>query len=162
PGAGEGEDGDIGRNELRPYERSAVSVGAQFIAPFRDTRAQQFIWVHVVTPGLSLILGVVLVWLPWMARNATVHDSFSADGNAGSTLVGRAMRHDPGFAFENPSDPDPDRQRAREIMRAGRGKVVTPTRTRIKRELGLTDDQANKLMRDLALETILRQPGYYL
>jgi hypothetical protein len=105
---------------------------------------------------------VAVVWLPWMARNKAVNDSFSADGNAGQTLVGRAMRHDPGFAFENPNDPDPARQRARAIMRDGRGKVVTPTRNRIKRELGLDDVGANKLMRDLALETILRQPGYYL
>jgi hypothetical protein len=97
-----------------------------------------------------------------MARNKQVNDSFSADGNAGQTLVGRAMRHDPGFAFENPGDPDPARQRAREIMRDGRGKVVTPTRNRIKRELGLDDVGANRLMRDLALETIVRQPGYYL
>jgi hypothetical protein len=105
---------------------------------------------------------VAVVWLPWMARNKAVNDSFSADGNAGQTLVGRAMRHDPGFAYENPSDPDPMRQRAREIMRDGRGKVVTPTRTRLKREFGLDDAGANRLMRDLALEAILRQPGYYL
>jgi hypothetical protein len=112
--------------------------------------------------ALALVAGVAVVWVPWMARNKAVNDSFSADGNAGQTLVGRAMRHDPGFAFENPNDPDPARQRARAIMRDGRGKVVTPTRNRIKRELGLDDAGANKLMRDLALETIMRQPGYYL
>jgi 4-amino-4-deoxy-L-arabinose transferase-like glycosyltransferase len=116
----------------------------------------------VVGWALALIAGVALVWLPWMARNALMHGSFSADGNAGSTLVGRAMRHDRGFAFENPSDPDPARQRAREIMRGGRGQFVTPTRERIKRELGLSDAEANRLMRDLSLETIARQPGYYL
>ena len=106
--------------------------------------------------------GVASSGCRWMARNAIVHGSFSAEGNAGQTLVGRAMRHDRGFAFENPSDPDPARQRAREIMRDGRGGVVTPTRDRIKRELGLSRRRANRLMRDLALETILRQPGYYL
>ena len=116
----------------------------------------------VLLQAFALLAGVALVWLPWMARNSLVHDSFSADGNAGSTLVGRAMRHDAGFAFENPNDPDPARQRAREIMRGGRGRFVTPTRDRIKRELGLTDAEANRLMRDLSLEAILRQPGYYL
>jgi hypothetical protein len=115
-----------------------------------------------VLPAAALVAGVLLVWLPWSARNALVHGSFSAEGNAGQTLVGRAMRHDPGFAFENPNDPDPDRQRAREIMRDGRGKFVSPTRTRIMRDLGLTDAEANRLMRDLSLEAILRQPGYYL
>ncbi|MCC7367655.1 MAG: glycosyltransferase family 39 protein [Chloroflexi bacterium] len=110
----------------------------------------------------ALIGGVALVWVPWMLRNAAVHGSFSAEGNAGQTLVGRAMRHDKGFAFENPSDPDPARQRAREIMRGGRGGFVSPVRDRIKRDLGLNDAEANRLMRDLALEAILRQPDYYL
>lgn len=113
-------------------------------------------------PTVALAVAVLLVWLPWSSRNWLVHGSFSAEGNAGQTLVGRAMRHDRGFAFENPSDPDPARQRAREIMRDGRGRFVTPTRERLKRELGLSDAEANRLMRDLALETILRQPGYYL
>jgi len=113
-------------------------------------------------PALALVAGVLLVWLPWSARNAQVHGSFSAEGNAGQTLVGRAMRHDRGFTFENPNDADPARQRARELMRDGRGKFVSPTRTRIMRDLGLTDAEANRLMRDLSLETILRQPGYYL
>ena len=117
---------------------------------------------RVLVHALWLVMGVALLWLPWMARNAAVHASFSADGNAGSTLVGRTMRHDPGFAFENPNDPDPTRQRVREIMRAGRGRFVTPTRDRIKRELGLSEAEANRLMRDLALEAILRQPGYFL
>jgi 4-amino-4-deoxy-L-arabinose transferase-like glycosyltransferase len=116
----------------------------------------------VLLQALALVAGVLLVWLPWMARNAVVHGSFSAEGNAGQTLVGRAMRHDPGFAFESPGDPDPARQRAREIMRDGRGRVVTPTRTRISRELGLSEADTNRLMRDLALEAILRQPDYYL
>jgi len=47
----------------------------------------------VLLQAFALLAGVALVWLPWMARNSLVHDSFSADGNAGSTLVGRAMRH---------------------------------------------------------------------
>jgi hypothetical protein len=116
----------------------------------------------VLPLALSLLLGVAVIWVPWMARNKLVNNSFSADGNAGQTLVGRAMRHDPGFAYENPDDPDPMRQRARQIMRNGRGKVVTPTRNKIKRELGVDDVGANRIMRDLALEAILRQPGYYL
>jgi 4-amino-4-deoxy-L-arabinose transferase-like glycosyltransferase len=107
-------------------------------------------------------LGLALVLLPWMLRNALVHGSFSADGTGGQTLVGRTMRHDRGFAFENPEDPDPARQRAREIMRDGRGGFVSPVRARIMRDLGLTEPEANRLMRDLAVEAIQRQPGYYV
>lgn len=117
---------------------------------------------RAVVRGLPALAGLALVLLPWMARNWAVHGSFSAEGNAGQTLVGRTMRHDRGFAFENPDDPDPARQRARAIMRQGRGGFVSPVRERIKRELGLGDVEANRLMRDLAWEAILRQPGYYL
>jgi 4-amino-4-deoxy-L-arabinose transferase-like glycosyltransferase len=116
----------------------------------------------LVLQAASLVVGVALIWVPWMARNAAVHGSFSAEGNAGQTLVGRAMRHDRGFAFENPDDLDSARLRAREIMRDGRGGFVSPVRSRIMRDLRLSDAEANRLMRDLALEAILRQPGYYL
>jgi 4-amino-4-deoxy-L-arabinose transferase-like glycosyltransferase len=107
-------------------------------------------------------LGLALVLIPWMLRNALVHGSFSADGTGGQTLVGRTMRHDRGFAFENPEDPDLARQRAREIMRDGRGGFVSPVRTRVMRDLGLTELEANRLMRDLAVEAIQRQPSYYV
>src|SRR5206468_1054787 len=60
-----------------------------------------------VLRALPIVAGVLLIWVGWMVRNWAVHGSFSAEGNAGQTLVGRAMRHDPGFAFENPNDPDP-------------------------------------------------------
>ncbi len=112
--------------------------------------------------GLPALAGLALVLVPWMARNAVVHGSFSADGTGGQTLVGRTMRHDRGFAFENLDDGDPARQRARAIMRDGRGGFVSPVRERIKRDLGLTDAEANRLMRDLAVEAIRREPGYYL
>jgi len=154
-----------GRDESRPYRRGEGGECEEDAGRFRSASRLPGLpgrLSAVLLPSLALIAGVAVIWLPWMARNWLVNDTFSADGNPGQTLVGRAMRHDPGFAFENPNDPDPLRQRAREIMRDGRGKVVTPTRTRIKRELGLDDIGANKLMRDLALETIVRQPGYYL
>jgi hypothetical protein len=115
-----------------------------------------------VVRALPIVAGVLLIWVGWMFRNWMVQGTFSAEGNAGQTLVGRAMRHDSGFAFENPNDPDPVRQRAREIMRRGRGGFVSPTRDRLMKELGLSEAEANKLMRDLSLETIERQPGYYL
>jgi hypothetical protein len=39
--------------------------------------------------------------------------------------------------------------------------VLTPLRRRLTQELGLTELEANRLMRDLAVEAILRQPLYY-
>ena len=117
---------------------------------------------RVLPRALAALLGTAVVLVPWMSRNAVVHGSFSAEGNLGQTLVGRTMRHDRGFQFENSADADPARQRAREIMRDGRGSFVSPVRERIKRELGLADAEANGLMRDLAIEAVQRQPGYYV
>ena len=117
---------------------------------------------RAVLRGLPAAAGLALVLLPWMGRNWLVHGSFSPDGNAGQTLVGRAMRHDAGFAFLDPDDSDPGRRRAREIMRDGRGGLVTPVRRRIGTELGLTEAETNRLMRDLAAEAILRQPDHYV
>lgn len=112
--------------------------------------------------GAPAVLGLALLLAPWIARNALVHGSLSADGNAGQTLVGRVMRHDRGFNFLDPNDPDPTSRRAREIMQGGRGGFVSPARDRMKRELGLDDASANRLMRDLALDALRRQPAYYL
>lgn len=133
----------------------AVALGLALLARERHLG-------RAIARGLPAALGLALVLVPWMTRNWAVHGSFSAEGNTGQTLVGRAMRHDRGFDFENPDDSDPARQRARAIMRDGRGSFVSPVRERLKRELGLTDAQANLLMRDLAWEAIRRQPGYYL
>ena len=133
----------------------AVALGLAVLVRERSVR-------RAVVRGLPALAAVALVFVPWMFRNALIHGAFSADGNGGQTLVGRAMRHDRGFAFSNPDDPDPARQRARAIMREGRGQFVSPVREKIKRELDLDDRGANKLMRDLALEAILRQPGYFV
>jgi hypothetical protein len=111
-------------------------------------------------------LGVALVLLPWMIRNYLTLQVFSTEGALGQTLVGRTVRHD-GFVFVDPNaapDPDGRRQRARELMQeaADRRSFITPLRRRLMQEQGLTELQANQLMRDLAVEAILRQPGYYL
>lgn len=116
----------------------------------------------IVRLGVCAVAGLLVVMLPWMARNAIVHGAFSTDGNPGQTLVGRTMRHDTGFEFIDAADPDPARRRAREIMQAGRGGFVSPVRERIKRELGLDDLAANRLMRDLAVDALRRQPDHYV
>jgi dolichyl-phosphate-mannose-protein mannosyltransferase len=111
-------------------------------------------------------IGVALVLLPWMIRNYLTIRVFSTEGAFGQTLVGRTVRHD-GFIFvERGAAPDPDnaRQRARELMQdaANHQSFITPLRRRLMQEQGLTELQANQLMRDLAVEAVLRQPGYYL
>jgi 4-amino-4-deoxy-L-arabinose transferase-like glycosyltransferase len=109
--------------------------------------------------------GFAVLLLPWMARNYLTLQVFSTEGAFGQSLVGRTVRHDR-FVFVDPRaapDPDSNRQRARELMQeaANRGSFITPLRRRLMQEQGLSELQANRLMRDLAVEAILRQPGYF-
>jgi 4-amino-4-deoxy-L-arabinose transferase-like glycosyltransferase len=110
------------------------------------------------------LVGFGLVLLPWMARNYLTLRVFSTEGAFGQTLVGRTVRHDR-FIFVDPNAPpvDDGRQRARELMQraADRGSFITPLRREIMRVYGLDELGANRLMRDLAVEAILRRPDYY-
>ena len=116
--------------------------------------------------GALYLVGVALVLLPWMVRNYLTIRVFGTEGAFGQSLVGRTVRHDH-FVFAGPSippDPDPRRQRARELMQRATDRpnpVLTPLRRELMQELALTELQANQLMRDLAVEAILRQPVYF-
>jgi hypothetical protein len=112
------------------------------------------------------LAGFALVLLPWMARNYLTLQVFSTEGAFGQTLVGRTVRHD-SFVFVDSNataGPLDDRQRARELMQeaADRGSFITPLRRRLMREYGLSELETNRLMRDLALEAVVRQPDYFL
>lgn len=117
--------------------------------------------------AVAILASATLIVLPWMARNVVTHGSFSADGSAGQTLVGRTLRHDHGFTFYDPSqppDPDPKRDRVKRIMQdsVGRATFLTPVRRRIREELGVSEAEASQLMQQVALEALLHEPGYYL
>lgn len=123
-------------------------------------------WRRWLQLSLLYALAFGLMLLPWMIRNYLTLQVFSTEGAFGQTLVGRTVRHDR-FVFVDPAappDPDPGRQRARELMQdaADRGSFITPLRRKLMREQELTELQANRLMRDLAVEAIVRQPAYYL
>jgi hypothetical protein len=117
----------------------------------------------------ALALGAaVLVLAPWMIRSASEHDSPTV-GSLGQTLVGRTARHDRGaFLYYDPaihdSDPDGARLHARQVLQeaADRGSSGKAIHTRLRRELGLGAAETDRLMRDLALEAIMRQPAYYV
>jgi dolichyl-phosphate-mannose-protein mannosyltransferase len=113
------------------------------------------------------VAGLALVTLPWMARNYFAHESFSADGSAGQTLVGRTLRHDSGFKFYDPTwppDPDPAQERTRKIMQewVGRTTFLTPVRRRVQQDLNVSEAEASRLMQREAINALTRQPGYYV
>lgn len=114
-----------------------------------------------------IALGVVLVLLPWTARNLVVHGTLGAEGALGQALIGRTVRHDRGFVYDDPQrpDPDPTRAAARRIIQQEKdggepsGGTIT---ARVQDELGLTQAQTSALLRELALDAIGRRPAYYL
>ena len=116
----------------------------------------------------SIALGAFgLVLAPWMVRSAVEQDTASV-GSLGQSLIGRTARHDRGaWTYYDPAlhaDEPPDRIRARRILQqaADSGSSGKAIHTRLRRELGLTPAEADRLMRNLAVEAILRQPGYYV
>ena len=114
-----------------------------------------------------IAVGLGLVLLPWMARTWLVHGTGGAEGALGQALIGRTVRHDEGFVYDDPSrpDPDPTRAAARRIIQqeadAGEPSGGTITQ-RVRDELGLTQAQTSALLRDLAIDAIRQRPGYYL
>jgi hypothetical protein len=132
------------------------------------------LWPDVLRGSLITLLGYSLLVGPWMVRGAFSSDGASV-GALGQTLVGRTARHDrrdaatdSGFVFYDPAsdadDPDPTRLAGRSILQeaANRGSSGRAVHTRLRRELGLSEVDADRLMRDLALEAIARRPGYYV
>lgn len=111
-------------------------------------------------------LGIAALMLPWMARNALVYGTFSAEGALGQALIGRTVRHDDADRFYTcppPGDPASPKTGALRIIceeAAGEpsGGVVTQ---RVRDELGLSQAETSNLLRQVAFEAIRRQPGYY-
>ncbi len=146
----------------RPVGQVAIAVA--LVGPF--LLALPRVRESVRRAGL-IAVGAALVVLPWMARTWLVHGTLGAEGALGQALIGRTVRHDKGFVYEDASRPDPDpiRAAARQIIQqeANGGEPSGGTITqRIQDELGLTQAQTSALLRDLAFDAIAQRPGYYL
>ena len=124
-------------------------------------------WRPPLVRSLVGLGAFALVLAPWMLRSAAEQDSASI-GSLGQSLVGRTARHDRGaFTYYDPAlhaDEPPDRARARQILQraANSGSSGKAIHTQLRKELGLSPAEADRLMRSLAIEAILRRPDYYV
>lgn len=115
-----------------------------------------------------LAAAFVLVVAPWTFRNLAVHGSLSLGGGLGESLLDSTADYSRGiFLFDGPGlPPEPDATRAagRRIVqqaiesRRGERRILEQLRA----ELGLGENEADRLARDLALEVIGRQPLDFL
>jgi 4-amino-4-deoxy-L-arabinose transferase-like glycosyltransferase len=114
--------------------------------------------------AVLVVSGYGLAVAPWMIRNQLVHNLASAS-TFGRTMVARTASYDRGFVFVDPSRPEPDPVRARAaqiIQRASeRGDSDGTIAQRLQDDLGLDPIQRNAVMRDLAIQAIVRQPLYF-
>lgn len=112
-------------------------------------------------------VGLAVVLAPWTIRNLALHGTTGADGALGQALIGRTVRHDRGYRYDDPArpDPDPTRAAARRIIQqeADGGEPSGGTITaRVRDEIGLSQAQTSALLRELALAEIAERPGHYL
>ncbi|MGE3909249.1 MAG: ArnT family glycosyltransferase, partial [Chloroflexota bacterium] len=124
-------------------------------------------WKSGLRRAALLALGLGIVMAPWTLRNLVIHGTPGAEGALGQALIGRTVRHDKGYLYDDPAHPDPDpvRAGARRIIQqetdGGEPSGGTITQ-RVRDELGLTQAQTSALLRDLALSEIRERPGHYL
>lgn len=124
-------------------------------------------WRRGLKRAALVALGLALVLAPWTIRNLAVHGTSGAEGALGQALIGRTVRHDGGYLYDDPANPDPDptRAAARRIIQqeADTGEPSGGTITaRVRDELGLSQAQTSALLRDLALAEIAERPAHYL
>jgi hypothetical protein len=124
-------------------------------------------WNRSLKHAALIGVGILVVMAPWSLRNLVIHGTPGAEGALGQALIGRTVRHDKGYLYDDPAHPDPDptRAAARRIIQqetdGGEPSGGTITQ-RIRDELGLTQAQTSALLRNLALSEILERPGHYL
>jgi 4-amino-4-deoxy-L-arabinose transferase-like glycosyltransferase len=112
-----------------------------------------------------VIVGYGLAVAPWSIRNQLAYN-LSSPSTFGRTMIARTASYDRGFVFVDPSRPesDPLKARAARIVQQGaeRGDSDGTIAQRLRQDLNLDPIEVNAVMRDLAIQAILRQPLYFV
>ncbi|MFN8635103.1 MAG: glycosyltransferase family 39 protein [Chloroflexota bacterium] len=141
----------------------AVLVALPFAALFVFRRWRPSI-VSCVVAGSCFALLVV----PWAIRNQVVYGTAAA-ASTGRFLISRSVKHERNFVFYEkevgayPGE-NPQRTRARQIAQEVTDKRPEPGQVfqRIRDELHLTEAQTDNMLKDIALEAIMRDKWLWL
>ena len=119
-------------------------------------------------PVALVVIGVALVYGPWLGYAALADGRAGSGGALGQTLVGRIIRHDEGFVLPHPDSPsrhtDPTAVAVRRLILAQMARDARPSAInhRVRNVFGLTEPQANAAMQDVALEVFRSQPERFV
>lgn len=146
----------------RPVGQAALIVlPVAFLAASRS-------WRTAALSTLVVAVGFAGIMAPWMARNYVRNGSFESAGALGQTLTGRITRHDEGFTIPSPTSPspyaDPVQSEARALILRQMAREARPSAInhRLRTIYGWNEAQANRAMRDVAVEIILAQREHYV
>lgn len=105
-----------------------------------------------------------LLVVPWAIRNQVVYGTAGA-ASTGRFLISRSVKHERNFVFYEEAvgaypGEDPQRTRARKIAQEVTDKRPEPGQVfqRIRDNLNLTEAQTDNMLKDIALEAIMRDP----
>lgn len=123
-------------------------------------------WRAARRPAVLALLGFALVLGPWLGFDYARHGVLSSS-TLGETLIWRLTRSDPEYDFFRwqlaPVD-DPRLQDARKFVfgEAADRELPSDTKVAAQQRFGLSEAQADTLMRSVALEAIRHNPQAYL
>lgn len=120
---------------------------------------------QLLRAGALLLAGAAICVAPWLARQALVHDRPVVNGGLGDALFSRVRRYDPTFVLRDDGRlvPEADRAvRARIFELAPLYEYPREVRAVLRQEFGVSDLEADRLLRDVALTVIGQDPGRYV
>jgi 4-amino-4-deoxy-L-arabinose transferase-like glycosyltransferase len=120
-----------------------------------------------IGPSLVALAGLAAVTMPWIAAVYADYGILSTGATVGEPLLFRTVHQDRGFRLpDRDLDPfgDPSRNEARRMVIDMSARRANPSAIvhQVRRDLKLSRSEADAALRDVALEMIRDQPGYYL
>jgi hypothetical protein len=139
----------------------AVLLAILALLPFSLTPTRS----ALLRPAGLLVLGAAICIAPWVIRQSMVHERAVVNGGLGDAMFSRVRRYDPTFALRDDGRPvaDADRAvRARIFELAPQYEYPREIRAVLRQEFGITDVEADRILRDVAITVITQDPIRYV
>ena len=153
----------------RPIGQALLPIGPLAILAhsWRGWRSWRVTLRAAVLPSALVLLGFALILVPWSVRGSMTTGRVSGAGAMGQSLIGRIIRHDEGFVLPKPESPsphaDPRKTEIRSLILTQMNRDARPSAInhRIRTVYGLSEQEADAALREVAIEIFTSQPGRY-